>query len=201
MNHRPPESPIRPRSSTLCSSHGDTIKKELKDIKNKRRTDSEQDGAAKEDSESGKTPILDMFVENKFISFLVRFLKTIVYVMFRFFKVGHPVATQLQIASSDPGLDRTPSPRRPSTFSWRQAIFQQVKTPNQNGGANDYNYDGRKPGEGSISRGGSFNQPRIRPDYKALWRQAIKQQILLIRMEKENKRLKGSTNFDHSSDN
>jgi len=147
VNHRPPESPIRPRSSTLCSSHGDTIKKELKDIKNKRRTDSEQDGAAKEDSESGKTPILDMFVEN-----------------------------------------------RPSTFSWRQAIFQQVKTPNQNGGANDYNYDGRKPGEGSISRGGSFNQPRIRPDYKALWRQAIKQQILLIRMEKENKRLKGIEN-------
>ena len=76
VNHRPPESPIRPRSSTLCSSHGDTIKKELKDIKNKRRTDSEQDGAAKEESQSGKTPILDMYVENRFISLFGCFVKS-----------------------------------------------------------------------------------------------------------------------------
>lgn len=108
-----------------------------------------------------------------------------------FFKVGSP--THLQAGprhEAGASENRTPSPRRPS--SWRQAIFQQVKTPNQSG-TNDYNTfsgDARKHLAGDL--GGRPFQPRTRPDYRALWQKAIKQQILLIRMEKENKRLKGN---------
>jgi len=55
----------RQRSSTLCSSHGDTIKKELKDIQNKRRTSREQQeqeaAAAAEQSSTGKSPIMNLY--------------------------------------------------------------------------------------------------------------------------------------------
>jgi hypothetical protein len=54
----------RQRSSTLCSSHGDTIKKELKDIQNKRRTSREQQeqeaAAAAEQSTTRKSPIMNL---------------------------------------------------------------------------------------------------------------------------------------------
>ncbi len=60
-----PEAP-RPRSSTLCSSHGDTIKKELKEIQNKRRDSREQmeqvkvEKVEKLSSPTTKSPIMEM---------------------------------------------------------------------------------------------------------------------------------------------
>ena len=42
---------IRPRSSTVCSSQGETIKKELQDLKNKRR-----DSKERMETKGGKVP-------------------------------------------------------------------------------------------------------------------------------------------------
>lgn len=52
----------RPRSSTLCSSHGETIKRELKEMKNKRRDSREQMEVKLEKmpSPTAKSPIMDM---------------------------------------------------------------------------------------------------------------------------------------------
>lgn len=103
----------------------------------------------------------------------------------RFFKVGSPVP-----ASGHHGghSDRTPSPRRTSSASWRQAIFQQVKSPNQNN-PNEFCVGGDARRYGVSDQG---RTQRTRENYRMLWQKAIKQQIILIRMEKENKRLKGN---------
>lgn len=54
----------RPRSSTLCSSHGETIKKELKDIQNKRKDSRDKLETSKHvekvPSPPAKSPIMDM---------------------------------------------------------------------------------------------------------------------------------------------
>ncbi|CAH1987493.1 unnamed protein product [Acanthoscelides obtectus] len=65
------------------------------------------------------------------------------------------------------------SPNRLDAGSWRQAIFKRVVTPSKV----------EKP-----------NQParkRSKEELKILWKKSIYQTILLVRMEKENARLKG----------
>jgi hypothetical protein len=69
-----------------------------------------------------------------------------------------------------------------------------VKTPSHKS-PSDYSSSAGVTGDGRKLRQGELVQ-RTREDYKHLWQKAIKQQILLIRMEKENKRLKG-TKFFH----
>jgi len=64
-------------------------------------------------------------------------------------------------------------PGRQRTSSQRQHIFQQVVTPVKT-----------TKNEAATSR--AHRRPK---DYKDLWRKAIKQQILLLRMEKENQRI------------
>lgn len=59
--------------------------------------------------------------------------------------------------------------------SWRQAIFNRVVTP----GKIDES-DGKK------------SEKKTKEELRELWRTAINQQILLIRMEKENARLRGN---------
>jgi len=59
------------------------------------------------------------------------------------------------------------------------------KSPSDYGNGCGLSADGRKLRQGELIQ-------RTREDYKHLWQKAIKQQILLIRMEKENKRLKGN---------
>ncbi len=109
-------------------------------------------------------------------------------VAFRFFKVGSPAPSHV-LHPTETNLDRTPSPRRPSSSaSWRQAIFQQVKSPNQNN-PNEFCVGGDARKYGASEQGRTQKTPE---HYRILWRKAIKQQIVLIRMEKENKRLKGN---------
>lgn len=82
--------------------------------------------------------------------------------------------------------------------SWRQAIFKNVVTPNkQTIGRNKLKmlirlttgcYMVRNFSESHNSR------KKLDPvDLRALWKKAINQQVLLIRMEKENAKLKGSS--------
>lgn len=84
---------------------------------------------------------------------------------------------------------RTPVMSPHKAGSWRQAIFQQVKTPNQG-----LSGDLKSGTDRRIILHGESRTVRTREDYRQLWKQAIKQQILLVRMEKENKRLKGKRN-------
>ncbi|GLG97701.1 Ecotropic viral integration site 5 ortholog [Gryllus bimaculatus] len=63
------------------------------------------------------------------------------------------------------------------TGSWRQAIFNRVVTPSKSESAST---QGRK----------KERNKRDRSELRALWKKAINQQLLLIRMEKENARLR-----------
>lgn len=59
----------------------------------------------------------------------------------------------------------------PDTGSWRQAIFKRVTTKKEDGDTETH-------------------QKRSEQELRELWKRAIKQTILLIRMEKQNERLK-----------
>lgn len=80
---------------------------------------------------------------------------------FRFLKVG---SSPKSVTSEDG------SPKFDSG-SWRQAIFKRVVTPNKN----------EKPIEA---------KKRTKEELRELWKKSIYQAILLVRMEKENARLK-----------
>ncbi|KAM3607976.1 uncharacterized protein V6R79_017062 [Siganus canaliculatus] len=102
-----------------------------------------------------------------------------------------------------------PTPRR---VSWRQKIFLRVASPLNKPSASmqqpDHS-DGRellplspRSFASSLDPLGRLLQPGERPkrtpaDYRALWKTAIHQQILLLRMEKENQRLEASRDELH----
>ncbi|XP_034946750.1 TBC1 domain family member 4 isoform X2 [Chelonus insularis] len=71
--------------------------------------------------------------------------------------------------------------------SWRQAILNRVVTP----GKDQDVRDGDKTGSSINSNQGSMPK-RSKEELRELWKKAINQQVLLIRMEKENTRLRVS---------
>uniref|UniRef100_A0A8B9HTB5 TBC1 domain family, member 4 n=1 Tax=Astyanax mexicanus TaxID=7994 RepID=A0A8B9HTB5_ASTMX len=127
----------------------------------------------------------------------------------------HSVAPELLQSSNGEGRKRTLSgcssdslvvvtPRR---VSWRQKIFLRVASPMNKAAAStllplspralDPRQDalaGLLPSEQST---GGETGCRTPADYRALWKKAIHQQILLIRMEKENQRLEASRDELH----
>ncbi|XP_061547109.1 TBC1 domain family member 4 isoform X4 [Phycodurus eques] len=106
--------------------------------------------------------------------------------------------------SSDSPSGPPPSPRR---VSWRQKIFLRVASPmGKTSMHHSEQSDAREllplspggPGSGADppSRGGGRPE-RTAADYRALWKTAVRQQILLLRMEKENQRLEASRDELH----
>nr|XP_057938399.1 TBC1 domain family member 4 isoform X2 [Doryrhamphus excisus] len=99
-----------------------------------------------------------------------------------------------------------PSPRR---VSWRQKIFLRVASPiNKPSMHNSDQSDAREllplsprapdSNEDPLGRRLAGERPkRTAADYRALWKTAIRQQILLLRMEKENQRLEASRDELH----
>ncbi|XP_067300069.1 TBC1 domain family member 4 isoform X2 [Pseudorasbora parva] len=105
----------------------------------------------------------------------------------------------------------------PRRVSWRQKIFLRVASPMNKPSASMHNVehmDGREllplspralnqdqdPQAGPLSTEQGFGGEKGRrspADYRALWKKAIHQQILLIRMEKENQRLEASRDELH----
>ncbi|XP_034235387.1 TBC1 domain family member 1 isoform X2 [Thrips palmi] len=71
--------------------------------------------------------------------------------------------------------DDTPEDVRRHSGSWRQAIFKTVVTPS-------------KSSEGAEAQ--DIPVKKSREELRSLWKKAINQQVLLIRMEKENARLR-----------
>ncbi|ODM87530.1 TBC1 domain family member 1 [Orchesella cincta] len=73
--------------------------------------------------------------------------------------------------------------------SWRHAIFKRVVSPStpEPGRGTPVNYPASTP---VSSRSCQFRQKRSKREIRELWKSAINQQIILIRMEKQNLRLK-----------
>ncbi|KAK2840034.1 hypothetical protein Q5P01_013774 [Channa striata] len=108
-------------------------------------------------------------------------------------------------------------PSTPRRISWRQKIFMRVASPLNKASASmqlSEHYDTREllplsprtldssldPLGHLQSSGDSLTGERpkkTRADYRALWKTAIHQQILLLRMEKENQRLEASRDELH----
>lgn len=68
--------------------------------------------------------------------------------------------------------------------SWRQAIFKRVMTPaklNQQ----------QEEQQGQEEERTNENKIRSREELRELWKKSIHQAVLLVRMEKENARIKG----------
>ncbi|XP_022536340.2 TBC1 domain family member 4 isoform X1 [Astyanax mexicanus] len=102
----------------------------------------------------------------------------------------------------------------PRRVSWRQKIFLRVASPMNKAAASTADMDGHEllplspcaldPRQDALagllpseqSTGGETGC-RTPADYRALWKKAIHQQILLIRMEKENQRLEASRDELH----
>ncbi|XP_064818334.1 TBC1 domain family member 1-like [Oncorhynchus masou masou] len=84
--------------------------------------------------------------------------------------------------------------------SWRQQIFLRVATPQKNTDSNDRgdcSLDGRGlsvcgVGDGSLGVVPEERKKRGRAELRQLWRKAILQQTLLLRMERENSKIQGN---------
>lgn len=84
---------------------------------------------------------------------------------YRFFKVGNSPKS----SSSDDN-----SPNKIDAGSWRQAIFKNVVTP------------------GKAERVMEPTRAKTKEELRSLWKKAMNQAIWLVRMEKENARIKGN---------
>lgn len=78
------------------------------------------------------------------------------------------------------------------TSSIRRAIFNSVNSSTMKGKDPSYFVTG-------VQEPRSRNRRRTPDELRRLWKTAIKQQILLIQMEKENKRLRGKFISCHES--
>jgi TBC1 domain-containing protein 4 len=77
--------------------------------------------------------------------------------------------------------------------SWRHAIFKKVVSPQTTTSMSERILPGRG-GYSTTTPNSSkclFRPKRTREEIRQLWKTAINQQIILIRMEKQNLRLKG----------
>ncbi|XP_043254018.1 TBC1 domain family member 1 isoform X1 [Colletes gigas] len=70
-----------------------------------------------------------------------------------------------------------------SNSSWRQAILNRVVTPNKD-------HDKENDKSGNMKTPQTTPKRRTRQELRDLWKKAINQQVILIRMEKENARLR-----------
>ncbi|XP_078682785.1 TBC1 domain family member 1-like isoform X5 [Branchiostoma floridae x Branchiostoma belcheri] len=96
-----------------------------------------------------------------------------------------------QSISSPPDTPQGYTPRR--RMSWRQAIFTRVVTPGRNNTMPDvHELDETLTTPEASPKLRSEEKPRkrTREELRALWKKAIMEQILLIRMERENVNLK-----------
>lgn len=77
-----------------------------------------------------------------------------------------------------------------SNSSWRQAILNRVVTPNK-----DHEKESDKMENIGIKVSQTPPIRRTKQELRDLWKKAINQQLILIRMEKENARLRGNILF------
>ncbi|KAK0181177.1 hypothetical protein PV327_003483 [Microctonus hyperodae] len=96
-----------------------------------------------------------------------------------FFKVGNsPKMSPTELEESS---------RIQSSGSWRQAILNRVVTPGKDQDMRDNGDNARGVNSQTNSR---ITPKRTKAELRELWKKAINQQVILIRMEKENTRLR-----------
>uniref|UniRef100_A0A3B3RKQ0 TBC1 domain family member 4 n=1 Tax=Paramormyrops kingsleyae TaxID=1676925 RepID=A0A3B3RKQ0_9TELE len=115
----------------------------------------------------------------------------------------YSVSTDSPHQSNSPavvGVVGEDSPLRNRRHSWRQQIFLRVATP-QKTCDTPSRYDGnsilcprRAPLEPPLGAVPEERRRRSRAELRELWRKAVLQQILLLRMERENLKLQASEN-------
>ncbi|XP_064190522.1 TBC1 domain family member 1 isoform X2 [Anguilla rostrata] len=127
-----------------------------------------------------------------------------------------PVVSESSSGTSQPGSDvaalSSPSvmgvvgedsPLPSHRQSWRQQIFLRVATPqktcdtpprydDRGGSSGEVTGPGGGPNDGSLRRLAEERRKRSGAELRELWRKAILQQILLLRMERENLKLQAS---------
>ncbi|XP_066991289.2 TBC1 domain family member 1 isoform X2 [Anabrus simplex] len=151
---------IRPRSSTVGSLPGETLKQELQ---SKQGSNGNISTGNSQSQLIGPVPSLSCPSSQQQKSSPM---------MNIFFKVGNSPKASLP---HEPSQDVTRQ-----SGSWRQAIFNRVVTPNKS----------LPDGVSTTNSPKSEPHKRDRNELRALWKKAINQQLLLIRMEKENARLR-----------
>lgn len=101
---------------------------------------------------------------------------TLLYVSSSFLKVGN--SPKMSPTETDGSTIQANS-------SWRQTILNRVVTPNKDRNSKDIEKVGvGKHAEAPVNR-------RTKQELRDLWKKAINQQLILIRMEKENAKLRG----------
>uniref|UniRef100_A0A8D0CHH2 TBC1 domain family member 1 n=1 Tax=Scleropages formosus TaxID=113540 RepID=A0A8D0CHH2_SCLFO len=92
-------------------------------------------------------------------------------------------------------LEHYADPLRSHRHSWRQQIFLRVATPQKTcDPPSRYDAELGAPGDGTLGVVQEERRKRTRAELRELWRKAILQQILLLRMERENQKLQASEN-------
>lgn len=79
--------------------------------------------------------------------------------------------------------------------SWRQAIFKRVMTPSTTAKNNRQQLRDEQQ-HSSDEEGKRERTMRSREELKEMWKRAIHQAILLVRMEKENAKIKGRNSIE-----
>ncbi|XP_072039831.1 LOW QUALITY PROTEIN: TBC1 domain family member 1-like [Amphiura filiformis] len=114
-----------------------------------------------------------------------------------------PLARAMSFDERSPRSPRTPFMTPSRRSSWRQAIFQRVVTPMAESkpvpGIVEEEEEGVFPNQLEGSSKGVLTPPRFtsKNSIRAMWRKAIMEQILLIRMERENINLKARQDAAH----
>lgn len=158
----------RPRSNTLSE-----IKDLAKDSDDKslNRNDSL---AAHQSRSAGKKPLLNIFM-----------------------KVGSQ--TKLNFSSTEDLAQKTENsgkqPPSPPSGSWRQAIFNRIHLSHNTGSPEGKKASDQRSGNGKDKTFEMNELPKkkTKEELRDLWRSAIKQQMILIKMDKQNQRLQGKS--------
>lgn len=102
------------------------------------------------------------------------------YIFYRFLKVGN----SSKVSPTEP----TGSNAIHANSSWRQTILNRVVTPSKDHNVKETDKVGNI---GVIKNSETPVKRRTKQELRDLWKKAINQQLILIRMEKENAKLRG----------
>lgn len=113
------------------------------------------------------------------LTFFIAYFLRIYYIFHSFLKVGNSPKTSPTEMDGNNTIQ--------ANSSWRQTILNRVVTPNKDHNSTEIEKI-NKNSEMSVKR-------RSKQELRDLWKKAINQQLILIRMEKENAKLRGKNSL------
>lgn len=128
-----------------------------------------------------KSSMMDMLVQfyciSNFLIFFITCFLRIYYISRSFLKVGNSPKTSPTETDGNNTIQ--------ANSSWRQTILNRVVTPNKDHTATEIEKIN------ILKNSETFVKRRSKQELRDLWKKAINQQLILIRMEKENAKLRG----------